>query len=94
MSSSARTTHDYQPTIIESKLLIKRLAIQIVFFKHELKRGWADFKRDPFAFVTCSTHSIAHRLGKLMTASNVTAVVAVTLGGRCGYTRRDHGADG
>jgi len=79
MSSSARTTHEYQPTIIESKLLIRRLAIQIAFFNHELKRGWTNFKRDPFAFVTCLTDSAVHRLGKLMTASNVTAIVAVAL---------------
>ena len=78
MSSSARTTHEYQPTIIESKLLIRRLAIQIAFFNHELKRGWINFKTDPFAFVTYLTHSVANRLGKLMTAANVTAIVAVT----------------
>jgi TonB family protein len=78
MSSSARTTHDYQPTIIESKLLIKRLAIQIAFFKHELKRGWADFKRDPFAFVTRSAHSLVCRIPKLLSTPNVTAIIAVT----------------
>jgi TonB family C-terminal domain len=79
MSSSARTTHEYQPTIIESKLLIRRLAIQLAFFNHELKRGWINFKTDPFAFVTCLTHSAAHRLGKLISTANVTATVAVML---------------
>ena len=78
MNSAARPTHEYQPTIIESKLLIERLVIQIAFLNNELKRGWNDFKTDPFAFVTFSTHSVVHRLGKLISTANVTAVVAVT----------------
>jgi TonB family protein len=78
MSSSARTTHQYQPTIIESKLLIKRLAIQLAFFSNELKRGWRDFKQDPFAFVTRSIQSLVHHSGKLLSTSNAAAIAAVT----------------
>src|SRR5690242_3825549 len=41
--SSATRVHAYQPTIIESKVLISRLAIQLAFLKDECKR-------DPRAF--------------------------------------------
>src|SRR5215211_7569873 len=75
--SSARAT--YQPTIIESRLLIRRLAIQIAFLNYELKRGWIDFKKNPIAFSTRSTRSFVRRLTRLLSAPNVSAVVAVTV---------------
>jgi TonB family protein len=74
--SSARAT--YEPTIIESRLLLRRLAIQIAFLNHELKRGWIDFKKNPIAFSTRSTHSLVRRLIRLLSAPNVSAVIAVT----------------
>ena len=43
--SNARRSYAYQPTIIEQKLLISRLAIQLTFLKDE-------FKRDPRGFAT------------------------------------------
>lgn len=76
--SSAKPTHEYQPTIIESRLLLRRLAIQIVFFNNELKRGWGDFKKDPVAFAARSTRSLVHGFEKLLSIPNVTAIVAVT----------------
>ena len=45
-----RTAHHYQPTIIESALLFKRLTIQFAFLKNELKRSWPEFKNDPINF--------------------------------------------
>ena len=48
--SSNRPTHEYQPTIIETRLLLRRLAIQISFLQKELKQGWIDFKKDPVVF--------------------------------------------
>src|ERR1044072_2552892 len=78
MSSSARTTHEYQPTIIESKLLIKRLAIQIAFFNYELKRGWTNFKRNPLAFFTCLIHSPVDSLGKVISTANGAGGVSVS----------------
>ena len=77
--SSARPAHEYQPTIIESRLLIRRLAIQIAFLNNELKRGWADFKKDPIAFGTRSTHLLVPRLKNLLSTPNVSATVTVTL---------------
>lgn len=51
------TAHHYQPTIIESALLFKRLTIQFAFFKNELKRSWPEFKNNPISF---TKHSARH----------------------------------
>lgn len=82
--SSARPTYEYQPTIIESRLLIERLAIQLAFFKGELKRSWIDFKSDPATFVSRSSRDLVRRLKKLLTtphavAALVTAIITVAL---------------
>jgi TonB family protein len=76
MNSSASS---YQPTIIESRLLIRRLAVQIAFLNKELQRGWVNFKNDPVAFGTSSTHSAVQWLRKLLSVPNVAAIVAVTV---------------
>lgn len=47
--STDRPSNEYQPTIIETRLLISRLVTQIAFFKEELKRSWPEFKKDPVA---------------------------------------------
>ncbi len=70
--------HEYQPTIIESSPLVRRLALQIAFFNNGLKRSWIDFKNDPLAFGARSTHTLNHRLKKLLAMPNVTALVSVT----------------
>jgi TonB family protein len=75
--SSARSTREFEPTIIDHRLLIERLAIQIAFLSHELQRGWIDFKNDPVAFATHSARVIRRRLLKLLTAPNATAVIVV-----------------
>jgi TonB family protein len=64
--------HEYQPTIIESRLLIERLAIQIAFLKSELKK-------DPIAFAALATDSLVHHLKNLLSTPNVAATVAVIL---------------
>ncbi|HKG80307.1 MAG TPA: energy transducer TonB [Pyrinomonadaceae bacterium] len=76
--SSARSTHSYQPTIIESRLLIRRLALQIVCLNTELRRGLVHFKHDPVTFGTSSIHSLVCRVEKSLSIPNVTALVAVT----------------
>ena len=78
-ANHSSATHEYQPTIIESGLLIERLAIQIAFLNNELKRAWVDFKNDPLAFGTRSIHALLLLLKKLLSTPNVTATVAVTL---------------
>ena len=81
--SSARPSHEYQPTIIETGLLIRRLAIQIAFLKTELKRSWVDFKTHPKAFVRHASYNSWQRLKNLLSTPHavpacLTAVAAIT----------------
>ena len=78
--SSAKPTYEYQPTIIESRLLIKRLAVQLAFLERELKRSWVDFKKHPVVF---TKQSILNALNKFVSTRNTryacaTALMAVT----------------
>ena len=57
--STANPINEYQPTIIESGLLLNRLAREIEFLKNELNRTWADFKNDPRAFISHSFHELS-----------------------------------
>ena len=81
--SSAKPNYEYQPTIIESRILIGRLAIQLAFLKQELKRSWVDFKTDPIAFTKRSTQDIFSMPKKFVSTPNAvyasaTALMAVT----------------
>lgn len=69
--SSAEPTYEYQPTIIESRVLIRRLAIQITFFKNELKRSWPEFKRDPVSVTTRSIQELFSILKRFLRTPNV-----------------------
>ena len=82
--SSARPSYEYQPTIIETRLLIERLLIQLRFLRRELKESWIDFKSDPAIFVSSSRRDLVRRLKKLLTtphavAALVTAIITVAL---------------
>jgi len=81
--SSARPTHDYQPTIIENRLLIRRLAVQIAFLQNELKRSWIEFKTDPIAFAARARRDLYSVLKRFFASPNAlygcaTATMAVT----------------
>lgn len=80
--SSAKATYEYQPTIIENRLLIRRLAIQLAFVNNELKKTWPDFKNDPMPFVLRSTRGLFRRFKQLLATPNavpacLTAVATV-----------------
>lgn len=80
--SSAKPRYEYQPTIIESRFLIRRLAIQVAFVTNELKRSWPEFKNDPVRFATNFTRNLSHRARKLLSTPNavpacLTSVVTV-----------------
>lgn len=68
--SSAKPTYEYQPTIIESRLLIRRLAIQIEFLKNELRRSWPEFKKDPVSFTARWTQDLFSVLKKFLSTPN------------------------
>lgn len=81
--SYARPTYEYEPTIIESGLLIRRLGIQLAFLRNELKRSWIDFKTDPATFTTRSSKNLVAALKKFLATRNnryacATALMAVT----------------
>lgn len=69
--STATPTHEYQPTIIEQRLLIERLAIQLAFLRAELKLSWQDFKTNPVAFGRRLTRDLFHRFRKLLSTPNL-----------------------
>ena len=86
-SHSAKPTHEYQPTIIETRFLIERLAIQIALLKEEIKRNWTEFKRNPVRFLTCLIRQLLAHLKKFFatpyvlraSSTAVTAVVCLVL---------------
>ncbi|HKP81531.1 MAG TPA: energy transducer TonB [Pyrinomonadaceae bacterium] len=79
---SHSSAHEYQPTIIETRFLIERLASQLVLLRDELKRNWIEFKRNPLKFVTCLLFEFLAHLKKFFATPYVpralsTAVTAV-----------------
>ena len=70
--SSATRAHAYQPTVLENKLLLSRLAIQIAFVKNE-------FKRDPRGFVMQSARELLHNPRIILAAAVATAVLVIVL---------------
>jgi hypothetical protein len=81
-SHSAKPAYEYQPTIIETRLLIERLAIQIALLRKELKRNWIECKRNPLKFLTCLIRQLLAHLKRFFTAPYVlrassTAITAV-----------------
>ena len=81
--SSAKPTHEYQPTIIETRFLIERLAIQIKLCRDELKLSWIEFKRNPVKFLTCFIRELLAQLKKFVSTpyalrASSTAITVVT----------------
>jgi TonB family protein len=80
---SAKPAYEYQPTIIETRFLIERLAIQIALLRDELKRNWIECKRNPRKFLTCLIRQLLAHLKRFFIAPYVlrassTAITAVT----------------
>ena len=69
----------YQPTIIETGLLIERLAIQFAFFREELKRNWIDFKRNPRKFLTCLIQTLEERLRNFLSTPYVIRALSTAI---------------
>lgn len=70
--SNATHRYVYQPTIIEHKLLLQRLAIQITFVKD-------DFKRDPRGFARRSAQALLTNPRIILGFVVVTVVLAVVM---------------
>ncbi len=81
-NSTATATSEYRPTIIDTGLLVARLAIEIKFLKNELKRGWVEMRRDPVDFGSRVTQELFGGLKQLLWTPNLipaclTAILAV-----------------
>jgi len=80
--STERSFRDYQPTIIETRPLITRLAVQLAFCREELKRSWPEFKKDPVACIKAKTRKLLHSLHSSPNA--IPAMIAVLVAITCG----------
>ena len=69
--SSNRPLPEYQPTIIESGVLIRRLATQLAALRNELRQRWIDCQRDPIKFIRWSIHDLGRRLKMFVAEPNV-----------------------
>lgn len=74
--------HEYQPTIIECRPLISRLAIQLAYFREELRRSWPEFKKNPVACTKAKTRELLQVLRSSPNAipATLATVVAITCG--------------
>ena len=77
--STATPVNEYQPTIIESGLLLRRLAVEIEFFRNEMKRAWIDFAADPRDFTTTGIRDLAKWFRKLVHALPATSMALIIL---------------
>lgn len=80
--STDRPSYEYQPTIIETRPLLSRLAIQLAFLREELKRSWPEFKKNPVACTKAKTRELLQVLRSSPNAipGTIAAVVAITCG--------------
>lgn len=77
--SSNRQTYEYQPTIIEGRVLIRRLATQLALLRNELKQSWIDCERDPIKFIRWSIQDLSRRLKQLLAEPNVVPSIAAAI---------------
>ena len=69
---SATRTCAYQPTILEEKLLLRRLAIQIAFVQHE-------FRKDPRAFAKQTARAVFRNPRVILAVAITTAVLIAVM---------------
>ena len=73
---------EYCPTIIDSRPLIQRLAIQLTFLREELRLHWIEFKTDPRGYIADLPRKLVSQLRQLCARPYVlqalsTAIVAI-----------------
>ena len=77
--STAVPLHEYQPTIIESGLLLNRLAREIEFLKNELNHAWADFKDDPKIFISHTLDELSQHARAAISKPHATPATLISL---------------
>jgi hypothetical protein len=78
--STAKLPNEYQPTIIESGLLLSRLAVEIEFFKTELKRAWIEFQEHPKQFTKQTIHDFFNRSRVIVRGIPATSIALIIVG--------------
>src|SRR5687768_1948847 len=78
--STARFANEYQPTIIESGLLLSRLALQIDFLRTELKHAWIEFQANPKRFANQTIHDFFKRSRVIVHAIPATSIALIVVG--------------
>src|SRR5215217_5247501 len=83
LNKKGSAMQEYQPTIIDTRLLLGRLLLQISFLRDELKQSSIEFRKNPVTFSKSITRRIAQRLRTLLATPNVipamlSAVAAIT----------------
>ena len=78
--STAKPVYEYQPTIIESGLLLSRLAVQIDFLRTELKRAWIEFQEHPKQFTKQTIHDFFKRSRAIVHAIPATSIALIVVG--------------
>jgi len=74
---TAMPVNEYQPTIIESGLLLSRLAVEIEFLKTELRLAWLDVKAHPRQFTTQAIRDGFKRSRVIVRAMPATSIALV-----------------
>ena len=78
--STATPVNEYQPTIIESRLLLARLAREIEFFKTELNRAGIEFQKHPKQFTKQTIRELLQRSQEMVHAIPATSVALIIVG--------------
>src|SRR5688572_31090450 len=78
--STARFANEYQPTIIESGLLLSRLALQIDFLRTELEHAWLEFQAHPKQFAKQTIHDFFKRSRVIVHAIPATSLPIFVVG--------------
>jgi TonB family protein len=77
--STATPVNEYQPTIIETGLLLSRLAREIEFLKTELRRAWIAFQKNPKQFTTQTTRDLLQRSRAMVHAIPATSIALIVV---------------
>lgn len=71
--------NQYQPTIIETGLLVSRLASEFEFLKAELQHAWSHFKTDPRHFAATTIRDLYELSRRKAHALPATAIAVVVI---------------
>jgi|SRR5687767_2575046 len=92
--STASPVNEYQPTIIESGLLLRRLAIEFAFLKTEVKHAANDLRNNPKDFGTRAIRGLFKRSRAMAHALPATSIALLVIGIAISVTllidRRNH----